>query len=411
MVQLARSQRGGGGPVRVPVWHCTCTARLGPTCWPTGWPALLATPLADPFAHRGRRGPGSRHRAVAVATALPPRSGEAGHRTTRPTVSAPGSTSAAPWALVAEITGTREEDPWSPDALAWPLLEVLDDCLDEPWAATLAAHLGHGLRRRRGRPAAGPAVRAGPAPGRPLRVVRRPAARRARGLVRRPRHRRVRRPGAAPTSPGSPSSGGAWSPAVPATRRRSSGSAATLARLRDRPRTTSTCRPGCRCSATPGCPSPTSSCWRRWRSTATSTSGCRTPRRRSGQALADAGRDRPVPRRDGPVRHLAGRPPAAGLASAATCASCSGPSPDRGGTLGGTAPGDRPHRTRCSAGSRPTSAATPLADRGSRALDAGRPVRSRCTPATGRRARSRCCARCSSACSPTTRPSSRATSW
>src|SRR4051812_44127508 len=48
-----------------------------------------------------------------------------------------------PRSLVAELTGTRDEDPWAPDALAWPLLSVLDECLDEPWAATLAVHLGH----------------------------------------------------------------------------------------------------------------------------------------------------------------------------------------------------------------------------------------------------------------------------
>lgn len=49
----------------------------------------------------------------------------------------------SPRSLVAELTGTRDEDPWAPDVLAWPLLTVLDECLDEPWAATLAAHLGH----------------------------------------------------------------------------------------------------------------------------------------------------------------------------------------------------------------------------------------------------------------------------
>jgi exodeoxyribonuclease V gamma subunit len=51
----------------------------------------------------------------------------------------------SPRSLVAEVTGARDEDPWAPDVLAWPLLEVIDDCLDEPWAATLARHLGHGL--------------------------------------------------------------------------------------------------------------------------------------------------------------------------------------------------------------------------------------------------------------------------
>jgi exodeoxyribonuclease V gamma subunit len=48
-----------------------------------------------------------------------------------------------PRSLVAELTGTRDDDPWAPDALAWPLLAVLDASMDEPWAATLAAHLGH----------------------------------------------------------------------------------------------------------------------------------------------------------------------------------------------------------------------------------------------------------------------------
>ena len=48
-----------------------------------------------------------------------------------------------PRSLIAELTGTRDDDPWAPDALAWPLLSVLDCCLDEPWADTLALHLGH----------------------------------------------------------------------------------------------------------------------------------------------------------------------------------------------------------------------------------------------------------------------------
>lgn len=51
-----------------------------------------------------------------------------------------------PWSLVAEITGQRDEDPWAPDALAWPVLEAIDDALGEAWAEPLAIHLGHGLR-------------------------------------------------------------------------------------------------------------------------------------------------------------------------------------------------------------------------------------------------------------------------
>src|SRR6478736_6509036 len=43
----------------------------------------------------------------------------------------------------APLTGTVHDDPWAPDALAWPLLEVIDESLDEPWSRTLARHLGH----------------------------------------------------------------------------------------------------------------------------------------------------------------------------------------------------------------------------------------------------------------------------
>jgi exodeoxyribonuclease V gamma subunit len=49
----------------------------------------------------------------------------------------------SPPSLIAEITGTREDDPWSPEAMTWPLLEVVDASLEEPWARTLATHLGH----------------------------------------------------------------------------------------------------------------------------------------------------------------------------------------------------------------------------------------------------------------------------
>ncbi|MDT5091579.1 MAG: exodeoxyribonuclease gamma subunit [Mycobacterium sp.] len=48
-----------------------------------------------------------------------------------------------PHSLIAEITGTVDDDPWSPDAMVWPLLDVIDESLDEPWCRTLATHLGH----------------------------------------------------------------------------------------------------------------------------------------------------------------------------------------------------------------------------------------------------------------------------
>jgi exodeoxyribonuclease V gamma subunit len=56
----------------------------------------------------------------------------------------------SPWSLRVEITGTRDHDPWAPDPLAWPVLAALDESLDEPWAATLARHFGHGLAGEEG---------------------------------------------------------------------------------------------------------------------------------------------------------------------------------------------------------------------------------------------------------------------
>lgn len=48
-----------------------------------------------------------------------------------------------PHSLIAEILGITDDDPWSPDAMVWPLLDVIDCSLDEPWCRTLATHLGH----------------------------------------------------------------------------------------------------------------------------------------------------------------------------------------------------------------------------------------------------------------------------
>ena len=41
-----------------------------------------------------------------------------------------GVTFRHPSSLLNELTGTGDEDPWAPDALAWPLLEVIDAGLD-----------------------------------------------------------------------------------------------------------------------------------------------------------------------------------------------------------------------------------------------------------------------------------------
>ena len=48
-----------------------------------------------------------------------------------------------PRSLISEITGTADDDPWHPDNLVWPLLEVIDDSCKDAWCKTLATHLGH----------------------------------------------------------------------------------------------------------------------------------------------------------------------------------------------------------------------------------------------------------------------------
>ena len=49
----------------------------------------------------------------------------------------------SPTALIAEVAGVQDHDPWAPDAAVWPLLEVIDCSAREPWCRTLAAHLGY----------------------------------------------------------------------------------------------------------------------------------------------------------------------------------------------------------------------------------------------------------------------------
>ncbi|MCT7658301.1 exodeoxyribonuclease V subunit gamma [Mycobacterium deserti] len=58
-----------------------------------------------------------------------------------------GITFRNPHSLIAHIigltTGADRDDPWSPDAMVWPLLEVIDQSCEEGWCKTLATHLGH----------------------------------------------------------------------------------------------------------------------------------------------------------------------------------------------------------------------------------------------------------------------------
>src|SRR5215204_6519540 len=52
-----------------------------------------------------------------------------------------------PHRLVGDAVATAsgvdpDADPWSPQRAVWPLLEVVGECLDEPWLRSLAVHLG-----------------------------------------------------------------------------------------------------------------------------------------------------------------------------------------------------------------------------------------------------------------------------
>ncbi|UAL29587.1 exodeoxyribonuclease V subunit gamma [Nocardioides rotundus] len=51
---------------------------------------------------------------------------------------------ASPRSLVSLLLGTDDDDPWHPDTLVWPLLEVVDESMDTPGFEDLSRHLGHG---------------------------------------------------------------------------------------------------------------------------------------------------------------------------------------------------------------------------------------------------------------------------
>ena len=96
-----------------------------------GLGALLSTPTADPFA--------------AELVLVPAKGVERwlSQRLSNRLGVCAGVQFRNPRSLIAELTGTDDDDPWSPDALVWPLLAVIDENLDASWCATLATHLGH----------------------------------------------------------------------------------------------------------------------------------------------------------------------------------------------------------------------------------------------------------------------------
>ncbi|WP_027861026.1 exodeoxyribonuclease V subunit gamma [Marmoricola sp. URHB0036] len=109
-----------------------------------GLAELLAAPLDDPFAQELVLVP-----ARGVERWLSQQlSHRLGHAEGREDGVCAGVQFRSPASLVSELviggTGSREEDPWSPDALVWPLLAVVDAHAGEDWCRVLSQHLGHG---------------------------------------------------------------------------------------------------------------------------------------------------------------------------------------------------------------------------------------------------------------------------
>ncbi|MCM3553594.1 exodeoxyribonuclease V subunit gamma [Janibacter melonis] len=112
--------------------------------------ALLADPLPDPFAEEVVVVPEHGvERWLAQRLSHRLGAGEAGSDGV-----CAGVRFVRPASLVTLLTGRELDDPWLPAHLVWPLLASIDAALDEPWAAALARHLGHGQDEddvRRGR--------------------------------------------------------------------------------------------------------------------------------------------------------------------------------------------------------------------------------------------------------------------
>ncbi len=105
-----------------------------------GLARLLASPLADPFA-----------REVVVVPAKGVERWLTQRLSHRLGVGAragdgvcAGVDFVTPHSLVSMLHGLSSDDPWEPERLAWPLLEVIDSVMGEPGFADLTTHLGGG---------------------------------------------------------------------------------------------------------------------------------------------------------------------------------------------------------------------------------------------------------------------------
>jgi len=115
--------------------------------------ALLADPLPDPFAPEVVAVP-TRGMERWLTQRMSARLGASGGRFDGvcANVGFPSPRRLVGDALAAASGIAPDEDPWLPERAVWPLLEVVEGCLDEPWLGVLAAHLGAGtdeVRRAR----------------------------------------------------------------------------------------------------------------------------------------------------------------------------------------------------------------------------------------------------------------------
>ena len=370
---------------------------------------LLADPPADPFARE----------VVAVPTRGMERwlsqrmSGRLGATPGRADGVCANVDFPSPRRLVGDAVATAsgidaETDPWLPERAVWALLEVVDGCLDEPWLASLAAHLGANAG------AADPARRA-----RRFAVVRHLAELFDRYALHRPEMVRAWAAGRDEDGTGGRLRADfRWQAelwrrlrariAVPDPAERVDGA---CARLRDDPALVDLPGRMSLFGLTRSRPA-ISTCFARWPRGATSTSSSSIRRRRCGSAWTDAPRPI-VHRRDDPTATL---PANRLLASWGQDAREMQLVLARPSTSITTTP-FRARPARCSPGSRPTCAPTGCRP-GPRCRSARTSARcsppaiaaSRSTPATGALARSRCSATRSCTSSRTTRRSSRATS-
>ncbi|MEP6981545.1 MAG: exodeoxyribonuclease V subunit gamma, partial [Nakamurella sp.] len=113
---------------------------------------LMAQPLADPFAVEVVAVPAKgieRWLTQQLARRL-------GRRDGRADGICAGVRFPSPTRLFTELLDVGDRDPWAPDSLVWPLLDVIDAAAGEPWCDVLSIHLGVGapeseLVHRRGR--------------------------------------------------------------------------------------------------------------------------------------------------------------------------------------------------------------------------------------------------------------------